>query len=79
MTAHLTVAEGVATLHLDRPPVNALDTVLQDRLGALAAECASRDDVRAVILWGGEKVFAAGADVKEMHAMTHADMAVRVR
>ncbi|HST49010.1 enoyl-CoA hydratase/isomerase family protein [Jatrophihabitans sp.] len=70
----LEVADGVATLRIDRPPVNALNTAVQDELRAAAAECERRDDIRAVILWGGEKVFVAGADVKEMHTMSAQDM-----
>ncbi len=59
--------------------MNALDIAVQDRLKELAEEAARRDDVRAVILYGGEKVFAAGADIKEMQAMDHAAMVVRSR
>ncbi|MBM7173646.1 enoyl-CoA hydratase/isomerase family protein [Streptomyces sp. G44] len=77
MTATLTVAEGVGTIRLDRPPMNALDIATQDRLKELAAEATRRDDVRAVVLHGGEKVFAAGADIKEMQAMDHAAMIAR--
>jgi enoyl-CoA hydratase/carnithine racemase len=79
MTVHLEVAEGVGTIRLDRPPMNALDIAVQDRLKELAEEAAGRDDVRAVILYGGEKVFAAGADIKEMQAMDHAAMVLRSR
>ncbi|MDT0306917.1 enoyl-CoA hydratase-related protein [Streptomyces sp. DSM 44917] len=80
MTVHLEVtADGVGTLRLDRPPLNALDIALQDRLRALAGEIAGREDVRAVVLWGGEKVFAAGADIKEMRAMDHEAMIARGR
>ncbi|TLS44204.1 enoyl-CoA hydratase/isomerase family protein [Streptomyces montanus] len=79
MTVHLEVAEGVGTIRLDRPPMNALDVATQDRLKELAEEAARRDDVRAVVLYGGEKVFAAGADIKEMQAMDHAAMVVRSR
>lgn len=79
MTVHLEVAEGVGTLRLDRPPMNALDTATQDRLKELAEEVTRRTDVRAVIIHGGEKVFAAGADIKEMQAMDHAAMVVRSR
>ncbi|MFE9613330.1 enoyl-CoA hydratase/isomerase family protein [Streptomyces sp. NPDC006012] len=79
MTVHLEVADGVGTLRLDRPPMNALDVALQDRLKELAAEVTRRDDVRAVVLYGGEKVFAAGADIKEMRAMDHAAMVPRAR
>ncbi|GDY56825.1 enoyl-CoA hydratase [Streptomyces violaceusniger] len=74
---NLEVADGVATFRLDRPPMNALDIATQDRLRELAAEVTRRDDVRAVVVWGGEKVFAAGADIKEMREMDHAAMVVR--
>ncbi|MEW1655304.1 MULTISPECIES: enoyl-CoA hydratase-related protein [unclassified Streptomyces] len=77
MTVHLEVADGVGTIRLDRPPMNALDVATQDRLRELAEEVGRRDDVRAVVIWGGEKVFAAGADIKEMQAMDHAAMVVR--
>ncbi|MGW5635106.1 enoyl-CoA hydratase/isomerase family protein [Streptomyces sp. NPDC003832] len=79
MTVNLEVAEGVGTLRLDRPPMNALDIATQDRLKELAEEATRRDDVRAVVIYGGEKVFAAGADIKEMQAMNHAAMVVRSR
>jgi len=79
MTVHLEVAEGVGTLRLDRPPMNALDIATQDRLGELAEEITRREDVRAVVVYGGEKVFAAGADIKEMQGMDHAAMVVRSR
>jgi enoyl-CoA hydratase/carnithine racemase len=79
MPVHLEVAEGVGTIRLDRPPMNALDIATQDRLGELAAEVTERDDVRAVILYGGEKVFAAGADIKEMELLDHAGMVRRSR
>ncbi|MEV7140367.1 enoyl-CoA hydratase/isomerase family protein [Streptomyces tauricus] len=79
MTVTLEVAEGVGTIRLDRPPMNALDVATQDRLKELAEEATRREDVRAVILYGGEKVFAAGADIKEMQAMDHAAMVVRSR
>ncbi|WP_055493619.1 enoyl-CoA hydratase/isomerase family protein [Streptomyces sp. TP-A0356] len=79
MTVHLEVAEGVGTLRLDRPPMNALDVATQDRLKELAEEITRREDVRAVVIHGGEKVFAAGADIKEMQAMDHAAMVLRSR
>ena len=79
MTVTLEVAEGVGTIRLDRPPMNALDIATQDRLRELAEEATRRDDVRAVVIYGGEKVFAAGADIKEMQAMDHAAMVVRSR
>jgi enoyl-CoA hydratase/carnithine racemase len=77
MTVTLEVSDNVGTILLDRPPMNALDIATQDRLRELAEEAGRRDDVRAVILYGGEKVFAAGADIKEMQAMDHPAMIVR--
>ncbi|SEC49041.1 short chain enoyl-CoA hydratase [Streptomyces sp. 2131.1] len=77
MTVSLEVSDGVGTIRLDRPPMNALDVATQDRLRELAEEATRRDDVRAVVLYGGEKVFAAGADIKEMQAMDHAAMVLR--
>jgi enoyl-CoA hydratase/carnithine racemase len=79
MTVNLEVAEGVGTIRLDRPPMNALDVAVQDRLKELAEEATRREDVRAVIVYGGEKVFAAGADIKEMQAMDHTAMVLRAR
>ncbi|MFI9027058.1 enoyl-CoA hydratase/isomerase family protein [Streptomyces sp. NPDC053560] len=79
MTVNFEVADGVGTIRLDRPPMNALDIATQDRLRELAAEATRRDDVRAVVIWGGEKVFAAGADIKEMQVMDHAAMVARSR
>jgi enoyl-CoA hydratase/carnithine racemase len=79
MTVNLEVADGVGTIRLDRPPMNALDIATQDRLRELAADVTRRDDVRAVVVYGGEKVFAAGADIKEMRGMDHAAMVDRSR
>ena len=71
------VSEGVATIRLDRPPMNALNAAVQEEIRAAARECSDRDDVRSVVLWGGEKVFAAGADIKEMADLSYADMSRR--
>ncbi|MEV6114350.1 enoyl-CoA hydratase-related protein [Streptomyces sp. NPDC052109] len=79
MTVSLEVAEGVGTLRLDRPPMNALDVATQDRLKELAEEATRREDVRAVVIYGGERVFAAGADIKEMQNMDHTGMVLRAR
>jgi enoyl-CoA hydratase/carnithine racemase len=73
----LEVADGLGTIRLDRPPMNALDVQVQEEIRAAAAEATTRDDVRAVILFGGEKVFAAGADIKEMADMSYTDMVSR--
>src|SRR6185312_417478 len=60
------VADGVATIRLDRPPMNAISIQVQAELRAAAATVSSTPAIRAAVLYGGEKVFAAGADVKEM-------------
>jgi enoyl-CoA hydratase/carnithine racemase len=73
----LEVAEGVGTMRLDRPKMNALDAQMQEEIRAAAEEATDRDDVKAVVIYGGERVFAAGADVKEMAAMSHTDMVKR--
>jgi enoyl-CoA hydratase/carnithine racemase len=66
----LEVEAGIGTIRIDRPKMNALDAQVQRELIEAAREADSRPDVAAVILYGGERVFAAGADVKEMADMT---------
>jgi len=73
----LEVADGVGTIRLDRPKMNALNVQVQEEIRAAATEAAERDDVRAVVVYGGEKVFAAGADIKEMADMGYTDMVRR--
>ena len=69
------VEDGLGIIRLDRPKMNALNTQLQREIIAAAAEVTERDDIAAVIVYGGERVFAAGADIKEMADMTYSDMA----
>jgi enoyl-CoA hydratase/carnithine racemase len=57
--------QGVGTIRLDRPKVNALSRALVREI-ADAVDRAATGGVRALVVWGGERVFAAGADVKEM-------------
>jgi enoyl-CoA hydratase/carnithine racemase len=73
----LEVADGVGTLRLDRPKMNALNVQVQEEIRELAGEASLRDDVKAVVIWGGERVFAAGADIKEMADMSYTDMVKR--
>jgi enoyl-CoA hydratase/carnithine racemase len=68
---------GIATLRLNRPPMNALNVELQDMLRAAAAEVTARRDVAAAIVYGGAKVFAAGVDIKELEQMSYTDMVDR--
>ena len=71
----VTIEDAVATIRIDRPKVNALNPEIQQ--GLLDAAAALREDtqVRAGIITGGDEVFAAGADIKEMLPKTYADMA----
>jgi len=62
----LEVGDGVATIRLDRPPMNAIDAAVTAGLRRAAVEATERDDVGAVVLYGGERVFAAGADIGMM-------------
>src|SRR5664280_3863726 len=73
----LEVEDSIGTIRLDRPPMNALNVAVQEEIRAAALEATERADVRAVVLYGGPKVFAAGADIKEMVEMAYADMVDR--
>jgi enoyl-CoA hydratase/carnithine racemase len=55
---------AVAVVRLDRPKMNALSTRLLAQLGEIA-ERLHKDPPGAVVVWGGERIFAAGADVTE--------------
>ena len=68
------VSDGIGTVILDRPPMNALSRQVQELLLAAAHEATERADVRAVVVYGGPKVFAAGADVKQMATWTTTDV-----
>ncbi|TCO81261.1 short chain enoyl-CoA hydratase [Plasticicumulans lactativorans] len=61
---------GVLAITLNRPDaLNALRNALLAELAATLDAAAGDDDVRCVVLGGGPKVFAAGADIKEMAAL----------
>ncbi|TDU82353.1 short chain enoyl-CoA hydratase [Kribbella voronezhensis] len=74
---NLTVSDGVGTIRLDRPKMNALNVQVQDEIRAAAEQAVADDAVRAVVIYGGERVFAAGADIKEMADMSYGDMVKR--
>ena len=57
---------GVATIRIDRPPANALARVVSVELSEAARTVTGDEAVRAVVVWGGERIFAAGADIKAM-------------
>jgi enoyl-CoA hydratase/carnithine racemase len=64
--ARLDVDDGVGIVRIDRPPANAIDLQVATELGGAIAEAGHRDDVGAVVLWGGPTIFAAGADIRAM-------------
>ena len=60
----VSIADHIATLVMDSPPVNALTRVLNDELTLALDRISEMDDVRVVVLTGAGKVFCAGADLK---------------
>jgi enoyl-CoA hydratase/carnithine racemase len=66
----LEISGGVGVIRLDRPPVNAINRAIHRDLLAVAEQVASNPEIRAVVLYGGERAFAAGADIKEMVGLT---------
>jgi cyclohexa-1,5-dienecarbonyl-CoA hydratase len=63
---HIERDGAVATIRLDRPPANALARAMSEELGQAARELEQDGAIRAVVVWGGERIFAAGADIKAM-------------
>jgi enoyl-CoA hydratase len=64
-TCRFAVEGGVATITLDRPPVNAQNRKLRQELTRLFDACSDREDVRCVVLTNAGNTFSAGADIKE--------------
>ena len=56
--------DGVALVQLDRPKANALSVALLEELAEIA-RALHADPPGAIVLWGGPRIFAAGADVAE--------------
>jgi enoyl-CoA hydratase len=71
-------ATGVGTIRLDRPPMNAINEQVVAELEVAARRAATDDMVKAVIVYGGDKLFAAGADIKEMSEASPMDMMSRM-
>lgn len=73
-------AEGaVATVLMDRPPVNAVDQQMYSELHALFSDVGLMGpDVRAVILAGAGKHFCSGNDLGEFQTMTSANARERM-
>jgi len=67
----LDVADHIATVTFDRPPVNAQNRATRDELTRIFDTIGDREDVRVAILTGTGDMFSAGADVKERVGMVH--------
>lgn len=63
----LEVSDGVGVIRLERPPMNALSRQVVREIGEATLEAAIDPEVKAVVIWGGEKIFAAGADIGEFN------------
>lgn len=64
-TLSLQVADHVATVTINRPPVNAQNNRFREEIAEVIDALGDRSDVRAIILTGEGKAFSAGADLSE--------------
>jgi enoyl-CoA hydratase len=70
---------GIATLLLSRPPTNALTRQLYREIVSASEELGGRDDLNAVIVFGGHEIFSAGDDVPELRTLNADEAAVANR
>lgn len=61
----LEVTDSVGVIRLERPPMNALSHQVVGELMEVGLEAGRSEEIKAVVIWGGENIFAAGADIKE--------------
>ena len=74
-TINYSVADGVATISLNRPDArNALNRAMCEELVAAAAAASAVENVRLVLVRGAGPVFCAGADLKERKGMSVDDV-----
>ncbi len=72
------VNQGVGIITLNRPDVmNALNSTLCREVGEAIDSFEADDSVGCIVITGGDKVFAAGADIKEMKDQSFADLHAR--
>jgi enoyl-CoA hydratase len=71
-------AEGIAVIRLNRPEVrNALNSNVRELLAEHFRSLGNDETTRCIILTGGEKVFAAGADIRDMVDRTPIEIMTR--
>jgi enoyl-CoA hydratase/carnithine racemase len=63
---HLEVDDGVAIVRMQQPPANQIDLAMGLALQDMIRDVGERRDVGALVITGGPKIFAAGADIKAM-------------
>ena len=74
-TIKITKEEGYAIITLNRPrDMNALSKEMRDELEDCFNQFEKDDFVRAVILTGGDYIFSAGMDIKEMSALSDGEI-----
>jgi enoyl-CoA hydratase len=73
---HLETDGAVGVIRLDRPPVNAINRAMHAEISDAAQRADADPAIRAVVVYGGPKAFAAGADIREMADLTPAEINV---
>lgn len=71
---HINREGPVVTLTLQRPPLNPIDSQLRDALSAAVRHVADDDSVRACVIHGGPRHFAAGADIAALSRMDYREI-----
>ncbi len=74
----LEIEDAVGVIRLDRPPVNAINGEMHRQLTEITGRLAQDRSIRAVVLYGGERAFAAGADIREMSDLNPSQIAVLI-
>jgi enoyl-CoA hydratase len=70
---------GMATLLLSRPPGNALTRQVYREIISAAADLGQREDICAVIVFGGHEIFSAGDDLPELGTLSTAEAEAAAR
>ncbi len=60
---------SVGTLVVSRPPTNAMTRQVYREIGQAAADIGRRDDIAAVIIFGGHEIFSAGDDMTQLRTL----------
>lgn len=80
--SHLTftVADGIGTITIDRPPANALNNELSGELAAIIDDVLARDDVRCLVIHSANpRFFMAGGDIAKYVGLSPEQLTVLVR